>query len=523
MAMRLRRFTVFLLCVGCLLAPRPAGAIPAPEARTRSFKLQSEGMRLYREGKYREATEAFEQVVNINLNSFLAYYYLGICLNAERRYGEAIEPLKIALDLQPDYVQAHLALGNAYLKQGDSSEARAEFLRALELQQNYAPAYDGLGRLFESTGQDREAEEQYRKALEINIAYADSYTHLGDLYMRTGRQDDAIDLFLKAIAVKPDFSSAYTRLGLAYAREERYDDAIAAARKSQMLAPQDPEAYVALARIDLDLESERRAEEQIQAALAQDHDSAAAHLLLSDLKRAQGDFDSAIEVLQELYERGIEDAQMRRAVAEALKKVRADAVRALALKEAVAAAPGSPVPLAELARFTAEQGSHRRAADLLRQAADLAAAGAAPGEPSAASLRYEAGLQELAGRLNARASETFAALAEGGEDLPVELRDDALFNLGVARARLGLDEAAVDSFSAYLARHPDSAPALLYLGNACYRLGRTAQARSHYDAYLRSGARGPEQVRVEHLLKSLPAGSAGGAAAAGGRAGAETP
>src|SRR3989442_12623170 len=103
---------LLLACLfGALLLPGRVYAISAADARTQSFKLQSDGMRLYKEGKYKDATEAFQQVVNLNLNSFLAFYYLGICLNADRRYGEAIEPLKIALDLQPDSVQAHLALG----------------------------------------------------------------------------------------------------------------------------------------------------------------------------------------------------------------------------------------------------------------------------------------------------------------------------------------------------------------------------------------------------------------------------
>ena len=57
----------------CLLvlaagAISPAGAISAGDARTQSFKLQSDGMRLYKEGKYRAATEAFQQVVKLKLN-----------------------------------------------------------------------------------------------------------------------------------------------------------------------------------------------------------------------------------------------------------------------------------------------------------------------------------------------------------------------------------------------------------------------------------------------------------------------
>src|SRR2546426_9828411 len=141
-------------------------------------------------------------------------------------------------------------------------------------------------------------------------------------------------LFLKAISVKPDFSSAYTRLGVASAKERMYNDAIAAIRKAQTLSPQDPEPYVSLARIYLDLQSFRRAEAQIQAALAQDNNSPEAHLVLSDLKRSQEDFDAAVEVLQGLYERGIEDALMRRAVADALKRAQKDRARHALLKAA---------------------------------------------------------------------------------------------------------------------------------------------------------------------------------------------
>jgi len=498
---------VAFACVAAL-PPSLAFALTASEARTHSFKLQTEGMRLYKEGKIKDAIDAFQQVVNINLNSFLSYYYLGICLNADRRYGEAIDPLKIALDLQPDYIQAHIALADAYLKQGDAAEARAEYLRALDLQPNFAPAYDGLGRLLESTGKDDEAEAQYRKALEINLAFADSYTHLGDLYLRRGRLDDAIDLFLKAISVKPDFSSAYTRLGIAYAGKHLYDDAIAATLKSRALAPQDPEPYVALARIDLDLESDRRAEAAIQAALALDHNHPGAHLILSDLKRQQEDFDAAREVLEDLYERGIEDAQMRKAVGDALKKVKEDAARHAALKQEAEREPADPRALVALARFLAARGAHRRAADLLERAAAAKSPADDPALP-AARIRFEAGVELIAGRRFPRAIDLFADLAGAPpEATDGDLRDAALFNLGVARAALGLDEDAAAAFTSYLGGHPDDARAILYQGNAYLRLGRKSEARASYAAFLEKAGPAPEVPQVRRLLKSLDTASA---------------
>src|SRR5215831_5257159 len=86
------------LAAVALLAPPPARALTAADARQQSFKLQAEGMRLYREGKYPEAIEVLQRVCNIHLNSFMAWYYLGAALSAERRYSDAIEPLKVSLD-----------------------------------------------------------------------------------------------------------------------------------------------------------------------------------------------------------------------------------------------------------------------------------------------------------------------------------------------------------------------------------------------------------------------------------------
>jgi superkiller protein 3 len=494
------------LVAAALLAPVPARALTAADARQQSFKLQAEGLRLYREGKYPEAIEVLERVCNIHLNSFLAWYYLGAALSAERRYSDAVEPLKTALDLQPDHLAAHLALGDVYLKLGDAGEARAAYLRALDQQANYAPAHDGLGRLAETLGKDDEAEEEYRKALEINPAFADGYTHLGELYLRRGKLQEATDLFLKAIAMKPDFSQAYVRLGVALSRQGRYDDAIAAARKSQTLAPRDPEPLLAMARIDLEMQNLKRARRSVDQALAIDPQHVYAHIMMAELARADGDLPRAVSFLEHRLESPIDEPRWKRDLQNRLKQTRADVKTLEGLQAAAAAAPTDPAAMVALARFWAMQRDHRQAADLFLAAAahvEVAPEAASSAPDGADTWRFEAGLEHLAARRYAEAIDLFAALAKTPPDHP--LRKDALFNLGVARAGAGLDDAAAATFRDYVTTAPDDPQGQLYLGNALLRLGKRPEAQAAYAAYLERAAKGPEADQVRKLVESLSA------------------
>ena len=505
------------LFAAAVLNPAPARAISAQDARTQSFKLQSEGMKLYREGKYPQAIEVLQRVVNIHLNSFMAWYYLGAALSAERRYADSIEPLKIALDLQPDHMQAHMALGDALLKLGEVDECRAAYLRALDLQPNFAPAHDGLGRLQESMGHDTEAEAEYRKALEINVAFADAYTHLGELFLRQGRLDEATELFGKAIAMKPDFSEAYVRLGVALSRLGRFDDAIAAARKSRSLAPRDPEPILALAKIDLEMQSFRRARKGVDEAMAIDPEFVYTHVMLADLARAEGDLPLAVSILEKRLERPVDDPRNKRMLTDRLKQARADAKTVASLEADAArsetAQPFDPAAGVALARFWSAQRDHLKAAAILMAAADRTASAPAPpatagqaaaGEAGTAgqaeTLRFEAGLEQLSARRFAEAIETFEALAAAPDGA---LRTEARFNLGVAQAGAGLDEDAVSTFRGCASQADADPMPRLYLGNALLRLGRPAEAREAYAAYLERADKGREADRVRKLVQKI--------------------
>ncbi len=471
------------------MAVRPVPAVTALAARNTAFKLQSEAMRLYKDGDYKKAIELLRKVTNLSLNSFLAHFYLGLSLSADRQYAQAVEPLKTALDLEPGHIQAHIALGDAYLKLGDVPEARAEYLRALDLQDSYAPAHDGLARVYEAEGDDDRAVEEYRKALELNVAFPDTYANLGDLYLRRGRLDEAIDLFRKAIEIKPDFSLAYSRLGIAYDREGLTNKAVAALNRAKAIAPADPLPYFSLAGIFLDLGNRIRAESEIEAGIARDPSGYEGPLLKARLLLSNEDLDGAIEVLEAALASEIREPFGRLELEKARDRYRATAVRIAEITGALAQTPDDADLLLELADIVSLAGAWGRAAELAARARQLA-------DSDAVGLRL--GYYLLQARDYAAALPVFQDLASR-ESAP------ALLNLGVTLSALGRDEEAEAAYRRYLERHPKDPLAHLYLGNSLLRLGRTTEAEASYRAYLERAEGDEKTGKIRRLVGLLQA------------------
>jgi TolA-binding protein len=128
-----------------------------------------------------------------------------------------------------------------------------------------------------------------------------------------------------------------------------------------------------------------------------------------------------------------------------------------------------------------------------------------------ASLLYEAGYEYIIARRWPEAIAVFARLADSPASLL--LAPDAQFNLGVAQAGAGLDQAAAATFRACLQARPGDAQAQLYLGNALARMGRDDEARHAYVAYLEMVGTAPEAERVRRLVEEMSGAPAAGAPA----------
>jgi tetratricopeptide (TPR) repeat protein len=492
-----RRFWTPLCALWIAAAANPAFALEALEARTRAFRLLTDGTKAYEEGRYLAAIEMLEEATGISLNSFQGFYYLGLAYNAVRRYEDAVQALDVALILEPNHLQSHVAMGDAYLKLGNLREASVEYHKGIELQAAYAPAYDGLARLAEAQGKPGEAEKLYQDAIRVNPGYPEPYLHLGDLYLRDGRVDQAVDLFLKAIQVRPDFADAFNRLGAAYAEQKLFDEAMAAIEKARELRPLDAAHPLAMGKVLFQLGIQGRAEEQYRAAIRLDPDLLETYLRLAELYRSESRYAEAMEVLEQGALRPVDDVVMVQRLRDARERYGRERAQIDAL--GTRAARGESLTLDDalvLARLYDDLGDPGRSASVLKRAIGE--------ERVEAAVRFELGYYLLRDGKHEEAREIFSFLTE------IDPRDTAaLLNLGIAAAALGRLSEAEDAYQRALRVDPRLADAYLYLGNLYIRGGQPKQATEAYRQFLQVQQGGRNVERVRRILEMLGQEGAG--------------
>ena len=118
-----------------------------------------------RQGRTREAGEAFKETLRVRAWDMTAFSSLATILIDSGRYGEAIATLNPdPLWKTPD---AYAIYGVALLKAGRIEEARARFLRTLELNPRSVKAHNNLGALCYMRGDPGGAIREWEEVLRI--------------------------------------------------------------------------------------------------------------------------------------------------------------------------------------------------------------------------------------------------------------------------------------------------------------------------------------------------------------------
>ena len=113
----LQIFLVLFLMISC--------EIPSYGADDFSIHY-NKGIEFYKQGKYDQAGEAFEEAIKIKPNDVYALYGLGNTYYCKAKYDEAVKIYSRAVNINPDYAKVHYSLSLAYSKLGMTREAEKE-------------------------------------------------------------------------------------------------------------------------------------------------------------------------------------------------------------------------------------------------------------------------------------------------------------------------------------------------------------------------------------------------------------
>lgn len=263
------------------------------------------GLALFRKGNYRESEEAFREVLTVQPDHALAYYWLGTVLGVQNRFDEAIESFKASLRIRPNLTDSRMRLAELYELKGELVAARLEVekalffledrdgsemqsleekLNAIEDQIEVKSFIEQAFKEVENKNMDG-AVSTLQSLIKIDPNQALAYFNLGNLWAGKERFDIAETAFKRAIEIQPNYSEAHQRLGQTYEVNRLFNRAKAEYQKAQ-IPLQGNDRF----RMELD-ELIGRVEQQIKTA------DASAHGLYEESQKLlrEGNVEGAIE------------------------------------------------------------------------------------------------------------------------------------------------------------------------------------------------------------------------------------
>ncbi len=164
-------------------------------------ELHAKGLRLFNEGKYEEAIEAWSKELEIEPKNIQALNDIGIAYRNLGKPRKALEYHDKALSIRSDFGHAHYSQGLAYRDIQDFKHAEASFMRAIELNYKMADSYYNLGVSYKGEGNYSEALRAFNRSADLKPSYSSS---IGDHIMEIREQLELIKLQEKDFTSPPD-------------------------------------------------------------------------------------------------------------------------------------------------------------------------------------------------------------------------------------------------------------------------------------------------------------------------------
>ncbi len=152
---------------------------------------------------YTQAIDAMPGVTD--KNTWVTYYYRGICEERSKQWSKAETDMRKALELQPEQPHVLNYLGYSWIDQGiNLDEGMKMIRRAVDQRPDDGYIVDSLGWAFFRIGNFEDAVKNLERAIDLKPEDPTINDHLGDAYWRVGRTLEAKFQWAHARDLKPE-------------------------------------------------------------------------------------------------------------------------------------------------------------------------------------------------------------------------------------------------------------------------------------------------------------------------------
>jgi len=214
------------------------------------------------------AIEQFSQIVQLEPNNVDDHLLLGRLYIIDKDYLKAESEFKAARKAQPDSEEAVTNLAYLYNEEGDTKKA-IDVLQSLPDSQRSGKLYAVLGYTFEQQHDYKQAIDAYKHAIDLDKDNLDAQRGLANSLLGDSQIDAALEQYKQVADADPQDAQAYLRMSEIYRRQGNFTQAMDTLKKAESLVQDSLEVPYNEALID----------------------------------EAQGKFDDAIQILQELIQK----------------------------------------------------------------------------------------------------------------------------------------------------------------------------------------------------------------------------
>lgn len=187
---------------------------------------------------------AIKKSEEINKDSYITYYLLGIQSLENNKFDDALSNVKKSITLNDSYLKSYSYLiPKIYIGKGEFDSIEGYYRKALEKEPfNYRLILDIADYYGNYESSNDKAEYYYDLALNIRKDDASLYKKISDLNMKDNKIEEAINNLKKAIEIDEENGDYYRILGAIYLNNENYEEGIKFTRKAYEINNKDAKA-----------------------------------------------------------------------------------------------------------------------------------------------------------------------------------------------------------------------------------------------------------------------------------------